>query len=447
LQSCRAERSVAADALSTQFERVAKQATHAALEALRSVARRGDGTYDPDALFDELADGGAEILESKFNDFFARRRLDFALSSDKVRLALRRVAPHGLTRRVFVAALADFLKAIRDIAVTDEFEIQSAKKIRKLEAGEVLEALGASKTDNLGLERVQCRAIRDSTTGWVTVQSNAGSVYLEKTDKPFLWISQGVDMRERVDADSRRVRELKAGEVVELAEGPREERLGADMRVRGTTCNEDVSGWLQVQDKSGTVLAKPSNLIYRCVESIAMTDVADFAECTHVRRIDPGEALELLPEVKASEGEARRKFRACRDGKEGWITMKGSQGTTYLKAAPNHYVCQQASPVHAGLSAESAVVHVLMPGQAFSAVEQPKEVAGGDRLTIYRVRAVTDGAEGWVTSSMQDEVEDWHSRYKVLKAVALTRTLAANEAAEVIEVIRLLEPGETVDVA
>lgn len=167
-----------------------------------------------------------------------------------------------------------------------------------------------------------------------------------------------------------------------------------------------------------------------------------------VRRIDSGEALEMLPdaEYKPGEGGARKKFRACRDGSEGWVTISGSQGTVYVKQAPKHYVCLQASPVHAGLGAESAVVKVLMPGEAFAAFEEPKEVAGGERLTSYSVRAVVDGKDGWVTCAAAEQVQPWTTKSKILKTVALTKGFPANEAAEVIEVVRLLEPNEIVDI-
>merc|ERR1712190_11255 len=203
-----------------------------------------------------------------------------------------------------------------------------------------------------------------------------------------------------------------------------------------------------VRDKSNNVLAKSSSTIYKCTEAIAMTDVADFANCNMVRRIDTGEALELLKDqvFKPGEGGSRKRFRACRDGAEGWVTVQGSQGTVYVRQAPKHYICTQASPVHAGLGAESAVVKVLMPGEAFAAFEEPKEVAGGEKLTTWSVRAVVDGKEGWVTSSASQQVQPWSARYKVLKTVPLTKGFPANEAAEVIEVLRLLEPNELVDV-
>mmetsp|Transcript_61625 Transcript_61625/g.172185 ORF Transcript_61625/g.172185 Transcript_61625/m.172185 type:complete len:332 (+) Transcript_61625:2-997(+) len=236
---------------------------------------------------------------------------------------------------------------------------------------------------------------------------------------------------------------------MELIEGPREKRTSSDMRVRGISCHEDAAGWLQIKDKAGTELAKLSSNILKCTEAIAMTDVADFEKCAMVRRIDAGEALEQLAEaaVEPTEGGSRRKFRACRDGAEGWVTVQGSQGTQYMRAAQKHYICLQATPVHTGLSADTAVVRVLMPGEAFAAFEEPKAVSGGDCRTLYSVRACTDGSEGWVASTADDEVRRWSARYEVLKAVTLTRTLAANEAAEAIEVVRVLEPGELVDAA
>lgn len=181
-----------------------------------------------------------------------------------------------------------------------------------------------------------------------------------------------------------------------------------------------------------------------------MTDVSDFENCNMIRRIEADEALELLPDkaITPENGGLRKRFRACRDGKEGWITTEGSQGTVYVKPASKHYICAQAAPLHAGLGAESSVVRVLMPGEAFAGFEDPKEVAGGELQKIYRVKSLANGTEGWVFSDASiAQVRPWVPRYKVLKPVPLSKKLANNEAAEVVEVIRLLEPEEILDVA
>lgn len=102
--------------------------------------------------------------------------------------------------------------------------------------------------------------------------------------------------------------------------------------------------------------------------------------------------------------------------------------------------------MHTGLSAECPVVRVLMPGEAFNAFQEPKQVSGGECISAWKVRSMKDGVEGWVTSSIRNEVMQWTTKYKVIRPSPLTTTLAANEAAAPVEVIRILEAGETVDV-
>lgn len=441
----------AAETLVSRYETAANNTVTQALTSLRAAARLGDGSYDANALFDSLSDGSGQVGQSDFLEFFTRRRDagdSKALSDEQASFVFTRLAPNGMPRRAFTAAIADYLKVIKDITITSEFEIQTSKKLRKLELDEVIEALGAPRHDPaLGLERVLCRTLRDGLTGWVTIKSTSGVIYLDRGEKPFLWCRETVSIREEIEPASMMLRPLNPGEVVELVEGPREDKSGADKRVRGVACNGDATGWLHVRDQAGTILAKLSARVHKCVDGVDMTDISDAEKGSVVRCIDPGEALELLEgeSVTPEDGGTRCKFRACLDNAEGWVTTNGGHGEVYVKAAAKHFLCLQEAPMHSGLGAESAVVKVLMPGEAFAAFEDPKNVAGSERFTQWRVRAVTDGVEGWITTTNAEEVQPWSHKYKVLRNTTLTVDLNLHEAAGLVQVLRQLDQGELVE--
>lgn len=427
------------DALGFCYQRMISESKSAVRAALRSAAKRGEGPFQAEELFTELRKGNIEVTKQDIFDFFDRYGMEAGLSEDKVQAAVEQLVPHGLTKQTFVALLCDYQRVVREINLTDSFAIQAAQQVRKLEIGELVIIQSPIQRDELGLERAMCQAVKDGASGWVTVRTKAGISYMNAAEKPYLWCARDVLLKKSASAEEG-LRELQSGECLELLEGPKEELLGSEMRLRGVSCNEEVSGWLQVRNQNGEVVAQEHQNVYRCIGPIAMTDVADLETCSMLRKIEVGEALELLP----SEGTERRLFRACKDGAEGWITIAGNQGKAYLKPVTKHYICREASPVHSGLGAECGVLHVLMPGEAFMAFEDPKEVSGGAQFTIYRVRAVKDGAEGYVVNST-GEVRPWSPCYKVLSPVPLTQALAANSTVDSIHIIRVLSPDELVD--
>merc|ERR1719440_1348441 len=148
-----------------------------ALEVLRAAAMK-DGNIDADSLFSDMADSGSDISLKAFQDFFAIRAPD--VDAEQAALAFKSIAPNGLNRRAFMVALSSYFTCVKEISITESFEITTAKKMRKVEVGEMLEACSAIRTDtSLGLDRVQCRLLRDGVTGWATVKSKSGTLYLQ----------------------------------------------------------------------------------------------------------------------------------------------------------------------------------------------------------------------------------------------------------------------------
>jgi len=69
------------------------------------------------------------------------------------------------------------------------------------------------------------------------------------------------------------------------------------------------------------------NALNKCVDG----DVKDFEKCSTLRKIEVGEAVELLDTESRSDKGARHRFRACKDGVEGWLTVQGNHGTIFAE--------------------------------------------------------------------------------------------------------------------
>jgi len=407
---------------------------------LRRLATKRGKASEPGALFAELAGGQDEISEERFGEIMAME--DSAILPEQVQLAFKQLAPHGLVRQCFALALADYRKVVRDISLTSEFGVKS-DRIRKLVRGELLEVTGAPRADTgLSLERLQCRVLQDGSSGWVTIQSNAGAAYIEKTEKPFMWCAQDAGLLTDADASGSTIRSLRTGEVVELLQGPCE-GPASSLLVQGAKRDGTAAGWLQVREDHKS-LVEPSPNFFRCNDAVAMTDVAEVAQCRMLRRIDAGEVLEVLTdaEVQSSKGGKRRRFRAITDGMEGWVTTQGNQGTAYVINDPRHLVCKGRATVYKELSLESPVLEMLEPGEVFMATDEPQELPGGEKLSLYHVRTTLDYVEGWVAQTKEEPLQPWRRQYEVLRTLAITRNrdtasdeLRSLEVRELVEVV------------
>lgn len=80
----------------------------------------------------------------------------------------------------FKAMFTRKYNCIGGISVTDVFDIGESKTICKLEVGEVLVGIGEPKKAEGGVLRMKCKAPSTGEYGWVTMQGNSGTKYLER---------------------------------------------------------------------------------------------------------------------------------------------------------------------------------------------------------------------------------------------------------------------------
>jgi len=85
-----------------------------------------------------------------------------------------------MSKERFLEVTRLYYKCVKSTVLSEEVAIK-AKTLRRLEEGEIFEALsGPSKDDSCSVERVKCKALSDSVIGWVTLQGNQGTPFLSQ---------------------------------------------------------------------------------------------------------------------------------------------------------------------------------------------------------------------------------------------------------------------------
>eukprot|EP00927_Polykrikos_kofoidii_P059005 TRINITY_DN5399_c0_g2_i3.p1 TRINITY_DN5399_c0_g2~~TRINITY_DN5399_c0_g2_i3.p1 ORF type:complete len:1960 (+),score=510.81 TRINITY_DN5399_c0_g2_i3:78-5957(+) len=183
-------------------------------------------------------------------------------------------------------------------------------------------------------------------------------------------------------------------------------------------------------------------LFYVVVKEIAITDLADVSTCKTIRKAERDELVEVL-EGPTDEGSglARARVRSICDGVEGWITVKGNQGTPFLQeAAKPFYAMQREVQMDKEFKPDGEVVRSLKGEEIVELVEGPRK---GVVLAALRakVKVASDGASGWVSIRGRDETVYAEVNAKLLhctQSVAMTD----NKDMASCKVLRKLAVGE-----
>jgi len=221
---------------------------------------------------------------------------------------------------------------ISAIALTDTEDIENCKVQRKLDKGEVLVVQEGPVEDKAaGVTRIRALCNRDKKVGWVTVQGNAGTVYAEESGRQYV-AARSTPMQRGFSSSTATTRTLEAGETIEVIEGPKDEHGERVFRLKCRAVADGKTGW--ITQKDGNV--KPWSPFYRCVAPIAMGDGFEVESAQNLRRLEPGELVELVegPTEESVVGVLRMKCRAEKDGATGWVTIMGSKGTQFVANIP-----------------------------------------------------------------------------------------------------------------
>jgi len=138
---------------------------------------------------------------------------------------------------------------------------------------------------------------------------------------------------------------------------------------------------------------------FKVVKSIAITDGFDISKAKTIRKADTDELVELLegPNKDEKVGVMRIRGKSLTDGIEGWISLKGNQGTPFLEEVEKpFYSCQVEIALERDfkVEGEDGLVRNLKADEVLELIEGPRKQTFEPGLRV-RGKAALDGAMGW----------------------------------------------------
>ena len=211
------------------------------------------------------------------------------------------------------------------VAMTDAKDVRDCEVVQKLSEDDVFLVLEGPDVDHeVGVTRVRGRTIHDRREGWITVKGNAGTVYADESRKHYTVLAP-CGLHQELSSGSTLVRSLVTDDVIELLEGPTEERFDPVVRILGRVLGDDVVGWVTLRSDN----LRAWTPFYRCLRPVQITENGAV-----IRELSVGETVELSEGPFASEDSkvVRLRGRAELDGVTGWVPITDVEGKKNLEA-------------------------------------------------------------------------------------------------------------------
>lgn len=212
----------------------------------------GEKGLTSEQLFVQACKEGNSITLEQFGVFLSD--VNCSVAENKAEKLFRHITgtEPDISQCLFAELIRLFYKCVKATLVTEEIGIKS-KTIRRLEVGEVLEAVeGPMKEGGAGVQRVKCRAVGDGATGWVTIAGNQGTPFLEPGGNMYTCVRDTALSDALSVQDSKTIRRLDKGEVIEVLEFSKRDEVVGVTRVKGKAKRDGVTGWVTLVGNQGT---------------------------------------------------------------------------------------------------------------------------------------------------------------------------------------------------
>merc|ERR1712187_291429 len=139
-------------------------------------------------MFEDMGEKSGKITEAQFVTYVTsllqlEENKEKFLSEEQQKASFKRMLKGEateLTEESFLEQFRSRYMVTTLVTMTDSLTVKGGKTVRKLEAGEVVEALDEpSKEETVGILRVKAKTEKDQKEGYITLSGNQGTVYLE----------------------------------------------------------------------------------------------------------------------------------------------------------------------------------------------------------------------------------------------------------------------------
>jgi hypothetical protein len=203
-------------------------------------------------LFDNI-NGEGPVKSEKFVEFL-QGLSDLKLGDGQAEALFKHFAGEAgeISKERFLEVIRLYYKCVKSTVLSEDVSIKS-KTIRRVDVGEVLEALSApAKEDGANVQRVRCQSVQDDAIGWVTIAGNQGTPFLEPGGNVLTCVKETVITDGLSVQDSKTIRRVSKGEVIEVLEFPKKDSTLDIKRIRGKSKLDGAEGWITVQGNQGT---------------------------------------------------------------------------------------------------------------------------------------------------------------------------------------------------
>lgn len=146
----------------------------------------------------------------------------------------------------------------------------------------------------------------------------------------------------QVIKESKTLRRLDIGEIVEILKGPIEEEAVKVKRVFAKAVSDDVEGWITICGNQGSQFLEEGGHVFKVTVETILTESFELDESNAsaskkvkdtTRKLKVGELVDVRVWAKKEEksGLMRMKCRCRADGATGWVTTVGNQGKKFME--------------------------------------------------------------------------------------------------------------------